>query len=96
MAPESPASFHLVPALSGWPTGLPQGLLGAGAPATALSSILSNSDDRCGPASLESEWLVTPRNPLVRAERVKFFQVGARGLDTLALTFPASLPGLYK
>lgn len=33
---------------------------------------------------------------LVRAERVKFFQVGARGLDTLALTFPASLPGLYK
>lgn len=51
MAPESQASLHLVPALSGLLHGLLQGRLG-GAPDTALSYMLSNSNVRCGPASL--------------------------------------------
>lgn len=52
VAPESRASSHLVPALSGLFHGLLQGRLGGGAPDTALSYMLSNSTVRCGPASL--------------------------------------------
>lgn len=101
VAPESRASSHLVPALSGLFHGLLQGRLGGGAPDTALSYMLSNSTVRCGPASLLTLKVgdskkKPPGGGAVWPERVKFFQVGAQGHGSLALTFLAGLPGLHE